>query len=278
MLESFVQDEVLRQAINQSILLGALVVARLVPMVQIIPYMGGEAIPQTVKMGLAIALAVLVYPSVWMHGAAAELPLGTFEVAMLVTKEVFVGVTLGFVCALSFDALRMAGQVIDNSAGLTQATTMVPQLPDRISPTSNFLFQLGIVFFFAVGGHRVFLWALTQSFVSIPPYAGIDTAAGLSEVAAVVLRMTADSIALGVLMAFPVLAAIMLTNLFLALVNKSAPQINVFFLGLPLKAVLASAILLLSIDVVLAQFLDQSFDHLETLVRMMEVLGGGADG
>ena len=273
MLEPLLEDEVLRQSIDQSILLGALVVARLVPMVQLVPYMGGEAVPQTVKMGLAFALAILVYPAIWMQGGAAVLPDDTFGIALLVTKEVFVGATLGFVCALSFEAIRMAGQIIDNSAGLTQATTMVPQLPDRISPTSNFLYQLAIVVFFAIGGHRIFLWALTRSFDLIPPHTFIDTGEGLAELALVILRLTGDAIALGALMAFPVIAAIMLTNLFLALVNKSAPQINVFFLGMPLKAVLASAIVLLSLEVVLAAMIDRSLADLEVLMGLMEILG-----
>lgn len=274
MIEQFLHDEAIRHGINQSILLGALVVARLVPMVQLIPYMGGEAVPQTVKMGLSVALAVLVYPAIWMQGGAGELPHGTFPVAMLLIKEIFVGVTLGFVCALSFEAMRMAGQIIDNSAGITQATTKVPQLPDRVSPTSNFLYQLAIVFFFAIGGHQLFLWALTRSFVLIPPYAGIDLGEGLAELAVVVLRLTADAITLGVLMAFPVVAAIFLTNLFLALVNKSAPQINVFFLGLPLRAVLASAVVLLSLDVIIQQMLDRSFADLEMLEQLMHLLAG----
>lgn len=274
MLEDFIHDEALRQGLNQAILVGALVVARLVPMVQLVPYMGGEAVPQTVKMGLAVALAILVYPAVWSQGAHA-VPDGTFEVAFLVVKEVFVGASLGFICALSFEAIRMAGQIIDNSAGLTQATTMVPQLPDRISPTSNFLYQLAIVVFLAIGGHRVFLWALTRSFELIPPHQYIDAGEGLAEFALITLRLTADAITLGVLMAFPVVAAIMLTNLLLALVNKSAPQINVFFLGMPLKAVLASAVVLLSLDVILHRMIDRSLEDLEVLMRVMEMLGGG---
>ena len=273
MLEEFIADEALRQGIEQSILLGALVVARLIPIVQMVPYLGGEAVPQTVKMGLAIALAIVVYPSIWMQGGAMLVPSGTFEIVVLIVKEVFVGVTIGFVCALSFEALRMAGQIIDNTAGLTDATTMVPQLPDRISPTSNFLYQLAIVFFFAIGGHRVFLWALARSFELIPPYGYIDVGDGLAEVAMLILRLTAEAITLGVLMAFPVLASIMLTNLFLALVNKSAPQINVFFLGMPLKAVLASAIVLLSVGVLMEQFVDRSLEDMALLVEVMEGLG-----
>lgn len=273
MLEGVLEDEALRRGIEQSLLLGALVVARLIPIVQLVPYMGGKAIPQTVKMGLAITLALLVYPSIWIQGGALYVPDGTFEIVLLIAKEVFVGVTIGFVCALSFEALRMAGQIIDNSAGLTDATTMVPQLPDEVSPTSNFLFQLAIVFFFAIGGHRVFLWSLTRSFELIPPHGYLDVGDGLAEVAMVILRLTAETITLGVLMAFPVLAAIMLTNLFLALVNKSAPQINVFFLGMPLKAVLASAIVLLSLGVIVDQFVDRALEDMALLIDVMEALG-----
>lgn len=276
MIPEILTDEGARELLHQSILLGALITSRMLPMVQIIPYLGGQVVPQTVKMGLAVALVILVYPAVWMQPGALSLPDSTFAIAMLVMKEIFVGLTLGFVCALAFDAVRMAGQIIDNSAGLTQATTMVPQLPERVSPTSNFIFQLTIVVFFALGGHRVFLWALTQSFVVLPPQGAIDLGEGLTEVALVVLRLTADTIALGVLLSFPVLAAILLVNLFLALVNKSAPQINVFFLGMPLKAVLASAIVLLSIDAILARFLDQAVDDIQIFMSLMELLAGGA--
>lgn len=276
MIPEILTDEGARELLHQSILLGALIASRMLPMVQIIPYLGGQVVPQTVKMGLALALVILVYPAVWMQPGALSLPDSTFAIAMLVMKEIFVGLTLGFVCALAFDAVRMAGQIIDNSAGLTQATTMVPQLPERVSPTSNFIFQLTIVVFFALGGHRVFLWALTQSFVVLPPQGAIDLGEGLTEVALVVLRLTADTIALGVLLSFPVLAAILLVNLFLALVNKSAPQINVFFLGMPLKAVLASAIVLLSIDAILARFLDQAVDDIQIFMSLMELLAGGA--
>lgn len=275
-MPEFLNEPGVQEFLHQSILLGALVAARILPMVQMIPYLGGQVVPQTVKMGLVIALALLVYPAVWMQGGAMALPDSTFEIGLLIVKEIFVGITLGFVCALAFEAVRMAGQIIDNTAGLTQATTMVPQLPDRVSPTSNFLFQLSIVVFFVVGGHRLFLWALIHSFELIPPYAFIDMGDALAEVALVVLRLTAEAIALGVLMAFPVVAAIMLTNLFLALVNKSAPQINVFFLGMPLKAVLASAVVFLSVGAVLQRFMDGALDDLEVLMGIMDLLGGAS--
>lgn len=272
MLPEILQEEAFRELLHQKILLASLLAARILPMVQMVPYLGGQVVPQTVKMGLTMALVILVYPAVWLSGAAFELPDSSFEITLLVIKEVFVGVTLGFVCALAFEAVRMAGQIIDNNAGLTQATTLVPQLPDRVSPSSNFLLQLSIVIFFVLGGHRVFLWALVRSFQLIEPQRFLDFQEGYAEVALVVLRLSADAILLGVLMAFPVVAAILLTNLFLALVNKAAPQINVFFLGMPLKAVLASAVVFLSLDAILQRFIDQVLSDLEVLLQLMELL------
>lgn len=272
MMPEILQEEAFRELLNQQILLGALIAARIVPLVQIVPYLGAKAVPQTVKISLTMALVLLVYPSVWLRGAASGLPDNTVAISLLVVKEVFVGITLGFVCTLAFEAVRMAGQIIDNNAGLTQATTMVPQLPDRVSPTSNLLLQISIVIFFAIGGHRVFLWALVKSFQRIEPQSFLDMQAGLTEVALTILRLSADAILLGVLMSFPVVAAILLTNLFLALVNKSAPQINVFFLGMPLKAALATAVVFLSLDAILQRLIDRLLDDLQVLMQILELL------
>ncbi len=267
-------DDALRQTLHQSILLGALVMARLIPMVQLLPFMGGQAIPQTVKMALALTLGLVLYPSIWAQGAAFALPDSTLTITALLIKELAVGATMGFLLALAFEALRMAGQIIDNTAGLTQATTMVPQLAERISPTSNFLYQFGIVIFFVIGGHHLFLMALGQSFLLIPPHEFLTLGGDPSAAALQILRLTAESITLACLMAFPVIAAITLTNLCLALVNKSAPQINVFFLGMPLKAVLASAIVLLSLDVLITVFADRVLDDFDDLIVLIHLLRG----
>ncbi|RAL21170.1 hypothetical protein DL240_13635 [Lujinxingia litoralis] len=263
----------------QGIALASLIAARLIPIVQIVPYFGGKATPQTVKLAITITLGALIFPTVWLQGTAAHIPESTALLGLLLLKEVLVGFTLGFVAALSFEAIRVAGQLIDNNAGLTQATSLAPQLPERVSPTTNFLLQLSIVIFFAIGGHRLVLWGLAKSFERLPPHAfiGGESAAGtelLAQSAELLLRLTADAIALGVLMAFPVIAAILLVNVFLALVNKSAPQINVFFLGMPLKAAVAAFVLLLGLDVVLDLFANRALEDLTYLETLPALFGG----
>ena len=265
-------DEGIQRGINQMILLAALVGARLVPVVYLVPYLGGQAVPQQVKMGISLALTVLVYPAVWQTGAAGELPAHALEIAALVTKELVVGLMLGFVAALAFEALRVAGQIIDSARGQTMATAFVPQLKAQVSVTADFLYQLGVVLFLITGGHRIFLAALVKSYVLVPPQTFPHLGDHLDALVFGIVRLTADAITLGVLLAFPVIAAILVANLMLALINKAAPQINVFFLGMPLKAALGIGVVLLGLRVLVERFLEAaagSFDHVMQLLELL---------
>lgn len=259
---------------NQWVLLVALVSARMIPLVQIVPYLGGKATPQVVKMGLAMALSLLVVPVLW--GSREALPESTILIAALIAKEVLIGLTLGFVAALVFEAIRMAGQIIDTARGQTMATALVPQLPERISVSADFLYQMAIAIFLILGGHRIFLAALTRSYIVFPvhefPSFDVDGIA----IATMLARWTADSFNIAMMMAFPVVASILLADLLLALVNKAAPGINVFFLGMPLKALLGVLALMLSLDILIFEvFISEAVLDLARLEAWMESLSSG---
>lgn len=265
-------ESAVQQGLNQAILLAGLVAARMMPVVQLVPYMGGKAVPAQVKMGLALALTVLVYPAVWSSGAAAQLPEGPLEVAGLLIKELGVGVMIGFIAGLVFQAARMAGQIIDLSRGQTKATSMVPQLKTQASVSANFLVQLFIAMFLITGGHHLFLRVLTRSFLLIPPQDFLHLGGNGAALVFGIARLATDTITLSVLLAFPVIAAILLTNFFLALVNKAAPQINVFFLGMPLKALVGIIVILLALDPLLQRFMDEAALYLGQTLRYIEIL------
>lgn len=269
-------SEGVRTAIDRALLLGALVTARIVPIIQLVPYFGGKATPQTVKMGLALALTILIYPMVWSTGVAADLPMGTFAMVTLLLKEIMLGVTFGFVAALVFEAVRVAGQLIDNARGQTMATALAPQIPERVSISSDIMYQLTIVTFLALGGHRLMIGAVVQSFAAIPPHKMPAVDGQLLTITDGVLRLGADAITLGVLLAFPVTAAILLTELCLAMVNRAAPQINVFFLGMPLKAMLGIGVLLLVLHGVVDRAIEEAIFSVNYLDALMRSLSPGA--
>lgn len=268
----FLTDQGVQRGLDQAILLAVLVSARMVPVVYLVPYLGGQAMPQQVKMGISLALTVLVYPAVWGLGAAQALPAGALEITALILKELVVGLMIGFIAALAFDALRVAGQLIDVSRGQTMATAMVPQLKSQASVSADLLYQLGVVVFMLTGGHRLFLAALVRSYVMVPPQGFPHFGANLQMITFGIVRLAADAITLGVLLAFPVIAAILVSNIMLALVNKTAPQINVFFLGMPIKAVLGVAILLVGMHVVVERFLEDATLSVAHVVQLLELM------
>lgn len=267
-------QEPAKALIEQALLLLLLVAARLVPMVQLVPYLGGKATPQVVKMGLALGLSILVYPTLWTAGVAQQLPSDALGIGVLLAKEVLVGLTLGFVAALVFESVRMAGQMIDNARGQTMANAMAPQLPERISVSADLLYQLAIAVFLATGGHRLFIVALVRSYQAVPPNAMPMLEGEWSALALYVTRLAADSIVVAVLLAFPVVASVLLADVFLALVNKAAPQINVFFLGMPLKAVLGVAVVMLSMNFVVELFLDSAAENLQSILDLVALFEG----
>ena len=271
-----VNDPHIQESINRAILLWALISARLLPIVQLTPYLGGKSVPQSVKLALTIALTALVYPVIWSTGSSELLPQGAFDLSLLLFKELFLGVLFGFVAALVFDAARVAGQIIDNARGQTQSVSFAPQLPERVSVTGNYLYQLTIVMFLLIGGHRLFLATIIRSFDAIPPHIIPDVGGHLGAISLGVLRLAADSILLGTLLAMPVIAAILLTDLCLALINRAAPQINVFFLGMPIKSMLGIFVVLLTLQFFSDRLLDEAIDGIHFLDNFLESAAQGA--
>ena len=265
-MNEFLTQSVIQRGLDQSILLAGLVTSRMMPVVMLVPFLGGKAAPTQVKIGLALTLTVLVYPAVWLGSPA--LPQSPLVVAALLVKEIGVGLMIGFVTALIFASVRIAGRVIDTSRGQSKAMSMVPQLKTQASVSGNFLLQLFIVLFMLTGGHRLFLAAITRSFRKIPPHEFASLRNGEAIVFGIA-RLAADAIELGILLALPVIAAILLTNIFLALVNKAAPQINVFFLGMPLKALAGIAVLLLALDPLISRFMAEAVSYLRHLLEFL---------
>lgn len=265
----------LHKGIESAITLAALVTARIAPIVQLVPFLGGKALPQQVKMGISIAITILIFPIIWSTGAADTLPQSSFAITMLILKELLLGVMFGFVTALVFDAVRIAGQLIDNARGQTMATVLAPQIPERVSVSADILYQLSIVTFLAIGGHRLFIAALVQSYKALPPQVMPNFGDHALAITDGVVRLGADAITLGVLLAFPVTAAILLTELCLAMVNRAAPQINVFFLGMPLKATLGLGVLLLSLHTIIDRVMFEATSSIHYLDALMKSLGAG---
>jgi flagellar biosynthetic protein FliR len=248
----------------------AAVLARVSAAIWLAPFLGGKLVPATVKTGLSLLLTAVVFPQVAASasGLAGASPL---LVAAVVAKEALVGAALGFVVAIIFWAAEAAGRLADTARGANMAEVLVPQTGARTSPLGDLFFLLTLVLFIVLGGHRIFVTTLGASY-QVLPIAHFPTSSGLGGFAMLCGRLTSDLLLIALTLSAPVLAAIFLADVTLGVINRFAPQINVYFLAMPAKAVLGIAILALSVGVLLTALpplLDQAVQMTERGLGML---------
>lgn len=239
------------------LVLVGLAFARLLSFLVVAPFFGGSAVPARVKVATAAALVILVYPALaaGLPPAADSLPFGPVGFVALLTKEVVVGFTLGFISSLVFEAVQVSGRLVDQQRGASMSETLAPQLQTRVSELGQIKLQLAIVLFLFVGAHRFFMRALLTSFVVVPPTEFVRLSGGWTPLTAFVVELTAQVLTAGVQLAIAPIIALLLTDIFFGIVNRIAPQINVFFLSMPVKALVGIFVVLVTLQLLRDRFL-----------------------
>jgi flagellar biosynthesis protein FliR len=227
----------------------ALGAARATPIVWMVAPLGGPRLPAPARVGLALLLAALASPILVASAGAAALGRASAPaLALLFGREVLVGLCLGFVAAAAFRAAEIAGRLSDSLRGANIAEILVPTAEERSSPLGVLYLLLATVVFLQIGGVPRLCEALLDSYRVLPVGGGLD-AGSARQAAAIVTAASARLIASGVALAAPVIVALWLTDLALGLVARAAPQVPVYFIGLPLKGLLAIGLVLVSLGV-----------------------------
>lgn len=224
---------------------GGLVATRIFALLTFVPVFGVRSLPPPLRVALAVVLAVVLTPAV----AAGALPSSPVAIVALVAKEVLVGAVLGFVVALAFATLDMAGRLVDATRGATLAEVIDPLSGERTSPLAELHVQVGLLTFLALGGQRALIVALARSYETVPLATFPGAARGLAPLAGGAIRLSADALAVALVVAAPALVALYLSEIALGLVGRAAPQVGVFFVGMPLRAAVGLLAVLLALAV-----------------------------
>lgn len=246
--------------------------ARFAAFVQVVPFLGGRLVPAQVRAATAAALVIITYPSLLAEIPAngVSLTFGAVGFVGLLAKEIFVGFTLGFVASLVFEAVSVAGRIADYQRGSTMSELFAPQFPERISELGQFKFQLAIVIFVTTGAHLFFISALVRSFELIPVMKFPQIEAGWTPAAEFLTLLTGSVLSIGIQIAVPIVITLLLTDLFFGLINRAAPQINVFFLSLPVKMWIAIFVLAVMLPFLVERFRDyfnESYRAFEYMIQ-----------
>ena len=191
-----------------------------------LPVLGTRTVPTRVRIGLAAFVSLAAQASL---PASVDVPLDSPLAFMLVLQQMVIGLALGFSVRVVFAAVEFAGEVIGLQMGLNFAGFFDPVSAASGTATSRF-FGTTIAWLFVVsGGHLLVIAALVQSFDAFPvgpePFAFLKTVQPQ--------RWGSEIFALGLWIALPLVAMLLLVNLVLGLISRVAAQINVFSVGFP---------------------------------------------
>ncbi|MEZ4652066.1 MAG: flagellar biosynthetic protein FliR [Candidatus Eisenbacteria bacterium] len=256
---------------EELILVVALVMARSLPLLFLNPFLGGRLVPGPVKMATAFAFVVLLLPSLSRPEILASL--GGVEFAFLLLKETAIGATLGFVSLLVFLGFSAAGRLVDTQRGTNMAEAFFYQLQERTSVMGQFYGQTAVIVFLIAGGHLVFLRAYFHSFEVLPVWEYPRFAQGTMPIMTVLMRLSADVLLIAVQLSAPALIALFLTDIGFGVINRVAPQINVFIVSQPAKVAIGIGMVILVLRVLFDQFEAHGVAMLGQMMRLIDAMG-----
>lgn len=241
-----------------------LAAARTMPLCWWVPALGGTAVPAPVRIALGLALAILCLPKV----AAAVPSAGSLAWLFLGMREVAVGLTLAFVATCVFRAIEAAGRLIDILRGANLAEVLVPGAEERTSPMGGLYLLLAAVVFLELGGLPRMVAAVGASYERVP----IQMTMGelqLGRVLSVAILASAGLFVDAVGFAAPVLVAMLLADAALGVLGRAAPQLPLYFLGLPAKAMLGVGVVLLALGATSAALSGEIVELLRSFDRVL---------
>ncbi|WP_110180334.1 flagellar biosynthetic protein FliR [Nocardioides solisilvae] len=229
----------------------------------VVPPFSSRSVPTMAKVVLALGLAFTVAPS--LRGQVAT---GTWDLVVVAVTQVLVGVGMGFVTFLLFQAISAAGALVDIFGGFALAAAFDPLAMNMNTVFGKFHQMLATMLLFATGGHLLVIGGLLSTFELLPLGEVPDTAGapGVLTTAFGMFFVTAVQIAL------PMIAVLFVADLALALLTKVAPQLNAINVMFPAKIGLTLLLLGLSFPV-----LPEAMERLVTLAgeAMAAIAGGG---
>jgi flagellar biosynthetic protein FliR len=205
------------------------------------PIASETVIPARVKVVMSLSLAFLMAPLVQIPAA-----LSIFSGAGLLAavQEVLIGVAIGMVVQLTFEALTFAGQSISMTMGLGFATLVDPQRGAQTTVLGQMFMIFGLLTYLAINGHLVLLGALAESFQTLPIGAAHIDQNFLLSVAVWGARVFES----GLLIALPAVIALVIVNLALGVVTRAAPQLNLFGIGFTITLLCGFFVLMVGLD------------------------------
>jgi flagellar biosynthesis protein FliR len=224
--------------------------ARVGTMLMLLPGIGEQTMPSRIRLGIALLLTALLLPA---HQKAYAIDLGAVgPVIVMLFQELVIGAVLGLTARLAISALQVTGTVVAQQLGLGFVTAVDPTQNQQGVLVGNFLSVLGIALVFATDLHHLVIAAMNDSYTIFHP----GELPLMGDAAQHVTRVVAMAFRIGIQLSAPFLVFGLLFNLGLGVLSRLIPQMQVFFIGLPLSIILGLLLLVVVIGAMMGTFVD----------------------
>ncbi len=249
-----------------------LVMMRMVPVLIVAPFFGSK-VPAPVKMGLLIAITFVFLPQVVVTSKTVVDFNMTYTALLM--KEFFIGIILAMFSAIPFYIAESAGIFIDFLRGSSSLQVTDPSTQSQSSSIGMFYNSVMIVIFYQLNGPMLFFDAIFTSFQIVPADGWINPSffAASNPFWPFAIAIAGKIFAIAIQLAAPSLLAILMTELFLGIANRLAPQVQIVFLGMSLKSLAGLALLCIAWYFILKQMGKQSLLWLKEINQILPTLG-----
>jgi flagellar biosynthesis protein FliR len=229
------------------------------------PMFGAGAVPVQLRLVLALAVGIPSAAAVNMTLPAAGLV--SIPGFLMILAEVITGLALGFVIQIGFASALVAGEAINNAMGLGFASMVDPASGQASPAVGQFLSMLAMFLFLAADGHLALVSIIAESYRALPPGQAWLSFSAIGGVA----KFGSLAFSAGLSIALPVGFALVLVQIIMAMIARSAPTLNLFAVGMP--AALLAGIILLGLATPLMA--DSVAHSLRLALEHAQLLGGG---
>lgn len=207
---------------------------RIATFLAVAPLFNMRGIPMMARLGFAALCSFAALPALdagWNLESWGVL-------AMLAMHEVVIGLLLALAVILVFSIVNFAGHYVDTPIGFGMASVFDPSIGGQVPVFSQFYYILAVLIFLAVDAHLWLIQAVQYSFLVIP----FGSLIQIEPAFQLIMELVKQVFLIGIQIALPITATILLTDIGLGIVIRAVPQINVFVLGFPIKIMVGLAV------------------------------------
>lgn len=244
-----------------------LTLGRLLPIISLSPFFGSRVLPHPVKVTFAMSLFVIFLPQLLI---TTETPiLFNMRLIYYMIKELFIGFGIGFMISIPFTVVQSVGMIIDHQRGGASLMVNDPTIQNQSSPLGTLFNMMLIYLFYMMDGPFLFIEGIRKSYELIPldRFLNSQFFTAASPFWKLQQEIFNKMMVLTMQLAAPGLLAILMTDVFLGICNRLAPQVQITFLGMPLKSLLALMVITIGLQVFAQQLVLDTYNWLQLTLK-----------